>query len=139
MLGKFIIPAKRLGELGEILDGMEIEDVIPLSVLGSSEEKITGFIDNFSGDIKAISDFKEKYGSKVSIDAFEVRLPGELFETDVNDGMLDLMINITTELENTLGKSIPVFYEVTLSSESKLKLSAQLRLLQALIKAAVIN
>ena len=117
MLGKFIIPAKRLGELGEILDGMEIEDVIPLSVLGSSEEKITGFIDNFSGDIKAISDFKEKYGSKVSIDAFEVRLPGELFETDVNDGMLDLMINITTELENTLGKSIPVFYEVTLSSE----------------------
>ena len=75
MLGKFIIPAKRLAELGSLLDDMTIDGKVPLSVLGSSSENVDEFNELFNGDIAAINEFIAKYSGAVTIDAFEVRLP----------------------------------------------------------------
>ncbi len=115
MLGKFMIPIKKLVELGSILDDMKIKGEVSLSVLGSGGESINEFDKNFSEDISTIKDFIFKYSSTISIDAFEVRLPKELFEKDDNDEMLDMMISISAGLEVSLGIETPVFYEVTLS------------------------
>lgn len=117
MLGKFIIPVSKLSALGGILDEMKIEGIMPLSVLGSGGESISEFNNNFSSDIKKIQAFNIKYSTVISIDAFEVRLPKALFEKDDNDEMLDLIISVTAELEASLGKEVPVFYEVTLSED----------------------
>jgi hypothetical protein len=117
MLNKFIIPSKRLGELAEIMEGMKVEGKVPFSVLGTGGETVNEFNKSFANDIKAITDFKTKHGNTVSIDSFEVRLPKEIFEQDNNDELLDLMIGVSAELENILGKNIPVFYEAVMTDD----------------------
>ncbi len=134
MLGKFIIPAKRLGELGNILDDMKIEGIIPISVLGSSGESITDFNNYFASDLNSVREFISKYGNSVSVDAFEVRLPSELFKLDENDEMLDLMIGISAELERVLGKSIPVFFEATLTKDFETEIIRTVETIAALDK-----
>jgi hypothetical protein len=115
MLGKFIIPAKRLAELGSLLDDMTIDGKVPLSVLGSGSESVAEFNELFISDVAAIKEFASKYSGSVSIDAFEVRLPSEIFRNEDNSGLQDIVSGISTTLENTLGKNIPVFYEVSLT------------------------
>ena len=117
MLGKFIIPAKRLAELGSLLDDMTIDGKVPLSVLGSSSENVDEFNELFNGDIAAINEFIAKYSGAVTIDAFEVRLPSELFKNEENTEISKLMSTISASLESALGKNIPVFYEVSLTKE----------------------
>lgn len=134
MLGKFIIPARRLGELGRILDDMQIEDKVPLSVIGSSEETITGFGKAFSGDLNEIKEFISKYSDSVSIDAFEVRLPSDLYKQEENDEMLELMISISNDLQNLLGKNIPVFYEAVLTKEFEIEIIRTVETIAALDK-----
>jgi hypothetical protein len=134
MLGKFIIPAKRLAELGRLLDDMEIEGKVSLSVLGSSGESIADFNKCFNEDQIVIKEFIGKYSNSISIDAFEVRLPSDLFKMDENDEMLDLMINVSTELENIFGKSIPVFYEATLTKEYETEIIRTVETIAALNK-----
>lgn len=134
MLGKFIIPAKRLKELGSLLDDMAVESKVSLSVIGSSSESITEFGNFFAEDIIAIRDFTGKYGDSVSIDAFEVRLPSDLFKLDENDDILDLMINISSQLEALLGKNVPVFYEATLTHEYETEIIRTVETIAALNK-----
>ena len=117
MLGKFIIPAKRLAELGSLLDDMAIEGMVSLSVLGSSSENVNEFSELFNGDIAAINEFISKYSGVVTIDGFEVRLPSEIFNNGDNNELLKLMSNVSASLESALGKNIPVFFEVTLTKE----------------------
>lgn len=117
MLGKFIIPVKRLAELGSLLDDMTIDGSVPLSILGSSSENVNEFYSLFKSDIAIINEFKSKYSGTVTIDAFEVRLPSDIFKDNDNTELQKLMGSISDSLENTLGKKIPVFYEVTLTKE----------------------
>ncbi len=134
MLGKFIIPAKRFDELGKLLDDMKIEGVIPISVLGASDDSITDFNNFFASDLNSVKEFISKYGNSVSVDAFEVRLPSELFKLDENDEILDLMIGISAELERVLGKSIPVFYEATLTKDFETEIIRTVETIAALDK-----
>lgn len=114
MLGKFIIPAKRLGELTGLMDDMKIQGPLPFSVLGAGGETIEAFNKNLDCDAEEISKFISQHKELVSIDAFEVRLPVELIEQENNDDMLDLMISVSAKLEKTVDKDIPVFYETQL-------------------------
>lgn len=115
MLNKFIIPAKRLPELTELMENMKIESTVHFSVLGSGGDTISDFNQNFTRDINYIKDFLNSNGSSVSFDAFEVRLPKELLGKEEDDDMLDLMIDVSDKLDKSLNKSVPVFYEVSLS------------------------
>jgi hypothetical protein len=117
MLGKFIIPAKKLSALSKLLDDMAISAIVPLSILGTIEGTVNDFTASFSKDLELIKEFMGKHGEKFSVEAFEVRLPQELYEKEENDEMLDLMINITSGLEKTIGKNIPVFYETRLEED----------------------
>lgn len=134
MLGNFIIPAKRLTELGILLDDLKIDGKISLSVLGSGGDNIADFNIFFQNDLSIIKEFNTKYGDSISIDAFEVRLPKELFSLDENDEMLDLMINVSTGLEDLLGKSIPVFFEAALTKEYETEIIRTIETIAALDK-----
>ncbi len=116
MLNKFIIPAKRLVELTDLLNEMKIQGPVPLSVLGSGGNTLE-FNQNFNNDIKNIDEFKKIHGDLFSIDAFETRLPKEIFEPEDNDELLDLMIGISGELEKTMNKNVPVFYETQMGDD----------------------
>ncbi|MBE2226469.1 MAG: hypothetical protein IAE93_03980 [Ignavibacteria bacterium] len=117
MLGKFIIPAKRLPELAALLDDMEVKEQISLSVLGASAETVNEFNGLFNDDIANVKDFLAKYGANISVDAFEVRLPAELFKQEDNAAYTSLIENVSQGLQNTLGKQVPVFFEANLSAD----------------------
>ncbi len=117
MLNKFIIPAGKLGELSEILKGMEIDDVIPLSVLGTGGETSAKFSENLGKDTENIKGILKSHPGVLSFDVLEARLPKDLFEKDNDDDLLDLMINASDDLEKAFGRNIPVFYEASLGDE----------------------
>lgn len=117
MLGKFIIPANRLKELASLLEDMEVKEHVSLSVIGSSSASVGEFEKLFSDDILEISSFLGKYGSSISVGAFEVRLPAELFKDEDNSGFTQLMESITSSLEKTTGNAVPVYFEAPLTSE----------------------
>jgi len=117
MLNKFIIPAKKLGELTELINEMKISGPIPFSILGSGGETVSEFNKNLKDDVKNITGFKKQHGDLVSIDVFEIRLPKDIFEQGDNDELLDLMIGVSDDLEKALGKNIPVFYEAQLTDD----------------------
>jgi hypothetical protein len=113
MLNKFIIPAGKIGELSEILKGMEIDDVIPLSVLGTGGESSAAFPENLEKDIENIKGILSSHPDVLSSDVFELRLPKDVFELEKDDDLLDLMISVSGDLEKAFGRNIPVFYETT--------------------------
>lgn len=115
MLGKFIIPAKKLFSLGELLENMTIDDKVSLSVLGSGGNSIAELRKNFEEDLELAGNFFSSFGNSVSFDAFEVRLPSEIFRNENNDELLDLMLLISVKIEAVMGKEIPVFFEVNLT------------------------
>lgn len=117
MLNKFIINAKRLGELSKLMSEMKIEGRVPFSILGSGGDTTSEFNKNFASDIKSITEFKKKHGDLVNIDIFESRLPKGILEQEDNDDMLDLMISVSDDLEKTLAKNVPVFYEALLRDD----------------------
>ncbi|HWA05817.1 MAG TPA: hypothetical protein VG961_04655 [Ignavibacteria bacterium] len=116
MLNKFIIPAKRLAELGTLMDDMIINGKVSLSVLGTGSENVSEFNELFKSDITSVKEFISKYPGTVSVDAFEVRLPSEIFKNDDNSEIQNLVSMISTTLENTLGRNIPAFFEVSLTN-----------------------
>lgn len=117
MLNKFIIPAKKLGDLTELMKEMVIEEPVNFSVLGSAGDTIEAFNKNFDADLASISDFIKANGKIAGIDAFEVRLPKEILEREDSDDMLDMMIGVSDRLEKTAGKTVPVFYEAALDEK----------------------
>lgn len=115
MLGRFIVPAKRLTELGNLLDDMKIEGTVPLSVLGTGSENTGEFRELLKNDTEEISKFVSKYPAAVSVDAFELRLPPDLFVSEDNSELIKTMTGVSASLENVLGRNIPVFFEVNLT------------------------
>ncbi|MBZ0203559.1 MAG: hypothetical protein K8I03_11145 [Ignavibacteria bacterium] len=122
MLNKFIIPAKRLPELEEIMNGMTIEGIVPLSIIGTGGETVSEFDNNIINDIELISSFKNKFEAAASIDALEVRLPNELFINERIDDMPELMISVYDRLEKTFGKNIPIFFEANLKQDHEARI-----------------
>ena len=116
MLGKFIIPAKKLVELSSLLGDMDVKELVSLSVLGASADSIGEFDALFKKDLSGISEFLQKHGNNISVDAFEVRLPAELFKLDSRKHFTSLMESVSDGLEKTLGNRIPVFFEANLSA-----------------------
>lgn len=114
MLNKFVVPAKKLAELGRIMNEVKIEVPAGLSVIGTGGETISQFTKSVSDDVKKINDFLKHHGGMASVDAYEVRLPKEVLDQEEADDMLDMMISTSGELDAQLGREVPVFYEAAL-------------------------
>lgn len=122
ILNKFIIPAKRLLELEEIMNGMNIDGCIPFSILGTGGDTLSEFDSNIKNDIELIKNFKLKFDKNASIDAIEIRLPNELFMPGHFDDMLGLMTSVYDRLEKTFGKNIPIYFEANLKEDHEARI-----------------
>jgi len=113
MLAKFICPASRLSELDILIENEKIafENPLSFSVLGLSSVHSSEFLDSISHDVSLISDFNVKYSGRINVDAFEVRLPNDIFSIK-GDKVLYDMIRLTSEkLEKINGKQLCLFFE----------------------------
>lgn len=117
MLNKLVVPAKKLSDLTNLLKDVEIDSVISLSVIGSGGETSSQFTRSISEDIAMVDEFLSGNIEAANVDVFEVKLPVEIMEQDEADDMLDLMISTSSDLDLSLGKEVPVYYEATLGEK----------------------
>lgn len=75
MLGRFVIPASRLGELDAIADLLSNGPPFVFSVLGRGGETPQVWQDGLNADLECVRQFRERQGNRVVIDAFEVKIP----------------------------------------------------------------
>ncbi len=79
MLGRFIIPARRLGELTAVgSDILAADEPFSFSVIGGSGSDAGGFRANLRQDAEAIRQFANQHGERVKVDIFEVAVSPEL-------------------------------------------------------------
>lgn len=109
MLGRFICPAARLAELA----GSELVTTpapFVFSALGRGGKDAKAFFDNVRLDLADIARFREKFGDRVLVDAYEVKLP-ESALGPIKPHQLSSLIGTTAYLIETSGppKLTPVF------------------------------
>lgn len=119
MLSKFIVPAKKLIELTELMNHMKYSEglILAFSVLGSGGANADEFVVNFESDLKQIIEFQNKFGKKVTTDTYETKLPEKLVaESSVKEltGLMDL---VSRSFERSLGRKVNVFYEADLKTD----------------------
>lgn len=119
MLAKFICPASKLAELDNLIQDEKtgLRSQISISVLGSSSVHSSEFLDSISRDVSLISDFNSKYSGIINVDAFEVRLPNDIFSIKGDSVLYDLIRLTSEKIEKIKGKLIPIFFE-TLPNEN---------------------
>lgn len=78
MLGRFICPASRLGELDAFADLFTAAPPFRFSVLGRGGDDHASFTAGFDADLAEIAAFHRRHPGRVTADAFEVRLPADV-------------------------------------------------------------
>jgi len=113
MLAKFICPASKLPELNELIENEKIVFKYPLSfsLLGSSSVHSSEFLDSISHDVSLISGFNSRYSGKINIDAFETRLPDDVFSIKGDDVSYDMIRLASDKLVEINGEVLPLFLE----------------------------
>jgi hypothetical protein len=119
MLSRFIIPAKRLPELSELMEHVKYSEelVIPFSILGSGGSNTDEFAVNFESDLKHIIEFQNKFGPKVTTEAYETRLPAKLVEEGSPKDIAGLIGLVSKTFETKLNKKVNAFYEAALKGD----------------------
>lgn len=86
MLGRFICPATRLGELSPFVDEL-FRDGPPLAVsaLGRGGKDAAEVRDGLRQDVNDINEFRRRHAGRVTVEVFETRLPGGLPSDDATE------------------------------------------------------
>lgn len=82
MLGRLILPAARLDELGAFEDVLMPSAPMHLSVLAGHGAALETFETNLLADLEAIAAFQSRHDAEARIESLEVRLPERLRSAD---------------------------------------------------------
>jgi hypothetical protein len=104
MLGRFIIPAARLGELDAFAQDFSAGPPLPLSVLGRGGETVEAFRAGVEADREAVAAFRSRHGAAVAVDAFEVKVAAGAFVGPADD--------LRGPTESLRAAKMSVFYEI---------------------------
>jgi hypothetical protein len=112
MLSRFICPVPRLRELDVYHRSLiNRENHWNLSALGRGGNETKGFMEGLLQDLEDIAEFIRFHKGAAVIDAFEVRLPGELFEKPDIERIQDFLGQSANLFENNISNEIISFYE----------------------------
>lgn len=82
LLGRFVIPAAKLGDLSPYRDSLFAENPpTRFSILAGGGESAEQFFDAMKRDISAVDAFEAQHGDRVRVEAFELKLPANLLRT----------------------------------------------------------
>lgn len=111
-LSRFICPAGKLSELGNILnDKADNHTDISISVLSKSGDNLDNFIKNFKDDLKTWKEFHTHFVNSVKTNSFELRLPDELFTSKDSNKLSETLNFISGEIKNALNQNVFIFCE----------------------------
>ncbi len=78
MLGRFVIPAARLGELASYAALFAEGPPFAFSALGRGGDSTSAFLGSLRDDLRAIAAFHKTHSSRVAVDVLEVKWPNVL-------------------------------------------------------------
>lgn len=109
MLARFICPAARLDELAPFVPELfGADSKLRLSILGRGGETCRQHAEGTRDAMTALTEFHARHGDRVSIGAFEVRLPGEAYGAD---GTAPLVAIISELCDVCHVDRVPLFIE----------------------------
>lgn len=114
MLGRFIIPAKRLSELSALLSSASAPGPIRISALGRGGEDVPAFLDGLVTDLADINAFNATHGGAAFADAFEVRLPASVLGVSAASHTLSFLMQVERVLETHRGRFLSLSFECPL-------------------------
>lgn len=74
ILGRFVCPASRLGELSDLLR-RDLPRKLPLTVIGTAASDSAAFRATLDRDAEAMSELQDRFGEGCLTEAYEIRLP----------------------------------------------------------------
>ncbi|HZT79013.1 MAG TPA: hypothetical protein VFA26_02225 [Gemmataceae bacterium] len=129
MLGRFICPAARLGELMPYLPEL-FADGPPLAVsaLGRGGNTLREFLEGLRDDLEALLAFRAKCEGRAVVDVLELKLPGELLRHD-REKELGAAVHGPAELLARAGGAPALFCEIPFEPGWGVRLAFLLRAL----------
>jgi hypothetical protein len=109
MLGRFVIPAARLGELDPHVRLFSPRSPLVLSVLGRGGEAVEPFLAGMADDLQAVSAFRDHHGGAVVVDAYEVKLPPNMFLNPAAEGLQSRLSGMSVFCETQPTRGISFF------------------------------
>jgi hypothetical protein len=100
MLGRFICPAARLGELAAFEKEIG-RRALAVSALGRGGDDLGRFMDNLAADLADVAACRQRHGERVTIDVLELKLPASEIAEDVRKYFLRTMAQHTVPAEVT--------------------------------------
>ncbi len=121
MLGRFVIPVGRLGDLAPFSGYFAETPPFRFSVLGTGADTANAFLDALAADLNAIRSFHRRHAGLVHVDALEVRLPGGLRSAEagthraffdaagrrIADALPDLRVFFEVPLDDVVARQAP--------------------------------
>jgi hypothetical protein len=118
MLGRFVIPAARLGELAPLASLFPTDSALTFSALGRGGATAEEFLTGLNADFKDIDAFHERHGRAVRVDAFEVKLPPDVLAAE--KAVSVLLEQVRRRLERFDSSHLPLFFEAPAESAGRL-------------------
>lgn len=113
MLGRFVLPVRRLPDLVPFQGLLGNGPPYPLSVLGTGGDDRDTFLDAFVRDLDVIETFDEQFGGRAQVDVMEVPLPPALVGSPQAD--LETFFDaVHQRLVETGTAKLDLFFEVPL-------------------------
>jgi hypothetical protein len=117
MLGHFICPAQRLGELSPFVPELfSSGPALPISALGRGGKDAAEFLAGLRADLAAMARFAVDFAERVEVTVYEVRVPGTVLATS-NETMRQLLEDSARIIEETNLPDLTPFYEVTFAAD----------------------
>jgi hypothetical protein len=112
MLGRFVCPAERLGELEPLVPELfSLEFPLRIAALGRGGKSTAEFLTGLRADLEAIGAFRERHHERTEVAVYEVRLPREILVADSGEAAGNLLKDVAQALEQTSLPSLTAYYE----------------------------
>ncbi len=134
MLGRLICPAARMDEFAASLDDAvpqrEADGAWSVSALGRGGDDAYGFMHSLEEDIRSIRAVRERLGGRVTVEAYECRIPTMYIGPADEAGIAELVGNTAGRLcEADIGRIVP-FFEIPFLGDWRRNVPAAVRAIQ---------
>src|SRR5262245_29499201 len=113
LLGRFILPAARLGDLDTFADRLRAGRLWTFSCLGRGGGTSAELLQGLSNDLRDIATIRERFVEAVEIDVLEIRLPGDVIGKGI-DPAATLVAEAAAMIEASGPPVLKPFYEIPL-------------------------
>jgi hypothetical protein len=118
MLGRFICPVGRLGDLAQFQPELfQADTPIALSVLVQGGNTMKAYVTGLQADLETIGSFQNRPGSGMDIDVLEVRFPEDVVRWQPADINAPLVLGASVVIETQCQAAVTPYYEVNLGPD----------------------